>query len=406
MSNLSFAQSGSSLVSAINSQLIPLQTLSPDTDFSDLQKLKTILKDKSIVGMGEATHGTHEFFVFKHRMLEFLVKEMGFKTFVIEGDFAGTQALNNYVLYGKGNPNEAIRRVAGPWLKQEFLDMVKWVRAYNDTRPLTDRISFYGCDMQFGSFAADSLKSYLTQNGQLTPEISAGFTELDKFLPTLTGKEKAIITTAVSALTQIQFKGTDTNRVAMYQRDVRELQQFLENLNAKSTVDENNVRDKYMAENVTWIYNHTNHNKMMIWAHNGHVGKSSGGQNLRRMGMFLAQTFKGQYYAFGLDFSNVTVSRYDGKTQKPVISTIPYSKAGSSGAWFAQCNAPYFMLDLKSASINPDINKFLNTELFSIFLGAGALNGKSLFYIKHKLIDTYDGVIFIRETTPAIAMDK
>lgn len=224
--NVLFAQSD--LVQAINSRLIPLSTLSPNADFNDLQKLKTILKDRAIVGIGESTHGTHEFFVFKHRMLEFLVKEMGFRTFVIEGDFAGTQALNDYVLYGKGNPQDAIRRVAGPWITQEFLAMVKWVRAYNNTRSIVDRVSFYGCDMQYGNFAADSLKNYLIHNHQLRPEIDAGFTELYKYLPALTKKEKAAIYTAISALAQIQFNGTDTNQVAMYRRDVHELQQFYE----------------------------------------------------------------------------------------------------------------------------------------------------------------------------------
>src|SRR5690606_36348548 len=80
---ISFGQDN--LVKAINSKLIPIKSVEVSSDFfSDLEKLKVILKDKRIVGLGEATHGTHEFFTFKHRMLEFLVKEMGFKTFAIE----------------------------------------------------------------------------------------------------------------------------------------------------------------------------------------------------------------------------------------------------------------------------------------------------------------------------------
>ncbi len=82
----SFAQAD--LTIALNQQLILLKTLEPGDGFGDLEKLKVILKDKPIIGIGEATHGTHEFFLFKHRMLQFLVKEMGVKTFVIEDDFA------------------------------------------------------------------------------------------------------------------------------------------------------------------------------------------------------------------------------------------------------------------------------------------------------------------------------
>lgn len=177
-------------------------------------------------------------------------------------------------------------------------------------------------------------------------------------------------------------------------------------MNAKSSNDENNVRDKYMAENVAWIYNHTNHNKMMIWAHNEHIGKVADNNKLQRMGMLLAELFKDQYYAFGFDFNSGKFSGGDPKTGRYVVSTIPYAKPGSSGALFAQCNTANFILDFKTASANPDINKFLNSKLTSIFIGASSLQGKAPHYSTHKLADTYDGIIFIRETSPSIAMDK
>lgn len=50
-----------------------------------MQPLKPVLAGKRVVALGEATHGTHEFFAMKHRMLAFLVQEMGFEHFVNEG---------------------------------------------------------------------------------------------------------------------------------------------------------------------------------------------------------------------------------------------------------------------------------------------------------------------------------
>src|SRR5215510_12728002 len=64
---------------------IRLKSVEAGHSFDDLQPLKSILKDVRIVGLGEGTHGTREFFQIKHRLLEFLVNEMGFTLFVMEG---------------------------------------------------------------------------------------------------------------------------------------------------------------------------------------------------------------------------------------------------------------------------------------------------------------------------------
>src|ERR1700679_248081 len=134
----------SELVSAINSKLIPIKTLVPDDDLGDLQPLKKILKDKKIIGLGEAAHGVHDFFVFKQRLLEFLVKEMGVKVLLTETDFAGTQTMNDYVLYGKGDAHKGLTDMAnGVWATQEFIDMAEWVKKYNDTKPEKDKVRFY-----------------------------------------------------------------------------------------------------------------------------------------------------------------------------------------------------------------------------------------------------------------------
>ena len=62
----------------LSGNVIPLKTVEAGHGFADLQPLKKVLKSARLVGLGEATHGSREFFQMKHRMLEFLVKEMGF----------------------------------------------------------------------------------------------------------------------------------------------------------------------------------------------------------------------------------------------------------------------------------------------------------------------------------------
>ena len=72
--------------------------------FADLQFLRDMIGDAKVVALGEATHGTREFFLMKHRILKFLVQEMGFNLFAIEASWPEANRLNEYVHTGVGDP--------------------------------------------------------------------------------------------------------------------------------------------------------------------------------------------------------------------------------------------------------------------------------------------------------------
>ena len=85
-----------------------LTTVEAGNGFADLQPLRRIVGDARIVALGEATHGTREFFQLKHRILEFLVNEMDFNIFAIEAPLPEAQDVNRYVLSGEGDPARAL----------------------------------------------------------------------------------------------------------------------------------------------------------------------------------------------------------------------------------------------------------------------------------------------------------
>src|SRR5438046_2111132 len=91
------------IVTWLQQNCIPVRRVEAGGGFSDLEPLKTLLRDVKVLGLGENTHGTREFCQLKHRLVEFLVIEMGFTTLAIEGSFAGFQPINDYVLYGNGD---------------------------------------------------------------------------------------------------------------------------------------------------------------------------------------------------------------------------------------------------------------------------------------------------------------
>ena len=131
------------------SQAVPLKTSLPGSGFEDMQPLKAMIGDARIVSVGEATHGTREFFQLKHRMLEFLVSEMGFTIFGIEANWPESLAVNDYVLKGKRDPAKALAGLYfWTWNTEEVLDMIRWMRHYNEDPTHERKIKFQGFDMQ------------------------------------------------------------------------------------------------------------------------------------------------------------------------------------------------------------------------------------------------------------------
>src|SRR5216684_6674973 len=89
-------------VNWIRQHAVRLKTPEAGHGFADMHPLKKIIGNARIVALGEATHGTREFFQLKHRILEFLVAEQGFTVFAIEANWPESLAVDDYVLHGTG----------------------------------------------------------------------------------------------------------------------------------------------------------------------------------------------------------------------------------------------------------------------------------------------------------------
>ena len=104
-----------------------------------MQPLKHVTGPAKIVALGDATRGTREFFRLKHRMLKFLVSEMGFSIIALEANMAEAYRLNNFVLNDEGDPAKLIKGLLWMLDWQEVLDMT------------------FGFAFKQGSFQADSV---------------------------------------------------------------------------------------------------------------------------------------------------------------------------------------------------------------------------------------------------------
>lgn len=135
---------------------VPLASVEAGHGFDDLQPLRAMIGDARLVSLGEPTHGTREAFQLKHRLLEFLVTELGFTLFSIEASSPESFRLNDYVLRGDGDPRALIKGMYfWTWDTEEVLAMVEWMRSYNRAALAQGRlpVQFTGFDMQTDTVA-------------------------------------------------------------------------------------------------------------------------------------------------------------------------------------------------------------------------------------------------------------
>ena len=144
----------------VRQNAIPLKTVEAGNGFADMAPLDRVVGDARIVALGEATHGTREFFQLKHRMVEYLAARKGFTIFSIEASMPEAYRLNSFVLRGEGDPKQLLKGLYfWTWNTEEVLDMILWMREFN--RSGKGRIEFTGFDMQTPTLPMETVRDFL-----------------------------------------------------------------------------------------------------------------------------------------------------------------------------------------------------------------------------------------------------
>jgi len=123
----------------------PIKSASLPDESDDLRFLSGLLKDKYVVGLGEASHGTHEFYVQKGRIIKYLVLEEGYKMLALEATSGTIEPLDKFVRYGTGDL-KGILKSMGLYNCKEMYDLCIWLMDYNKTKPEKDKFILAGVD--------------------------------------------------------------------------------------------------------------------------------------------------------------------------------------------------------------------------------------------------------------------
>jgi erythromycin esterase len=139
-------------VAALRRSAVPLRGLWPRLGFDDLRPLAAIIGEARVVGLGEAAHGAGELFTVKHRLIEYLVVELGFTGVAFEASYAGCQPIDEYVRQGTGVAAEALTGQGyTAWDTDEVSALLEWLRLHNSGVPHDRKVAFYGLDCGYNA---------------------------------------------------------------------------------------------------------------------------------------------------------------------------------------------------------------------------------------------------------------
>jgi len=364
----------------LGASAIALTTVEAGHGFDDLQRLGALIGNARIVSLGEATHGTREFFQLKHRLLEYLVAELEFTWFGIEANYPECLRVNDYVLDGTGDPAAAL---AGThfwtWDTEEVLALIEWMRSWN--RSHARKIKFYGFDMQFSTEAALGVFDYLERVAPgLAESVQAELWPLcdDTSAERFHGLSEVTRQAACDCIRRIlQMFAHERERWSALTSD---RDWHLARLNAV-VLDQSAQarcykisRDVAMAENVATLLELEGPNaKAVLWAHNGHAVRQSpyrrGDQVEANMGSHLDALFGSQHRVISFAFNQGSF-----QAQEPgrglVCHSVGPAPDGSLDRMLAEASLPMFLLDLSSVPPDGPVADWLAAKPSTRWIGA------------------------------------
>lgn len=270
-------------------------------NFSNSEDLKPLidkLKDKKVVMLGEASHGTHEYYKWRARITKILMEEHGFDFIGVEGDWPPLYDLNRKVKTYE-NSGEDIHSVlknikrwpAWMWSNWEVEEFSNWLKDFNKNLSANKRKGFYGLDVYSLWQSLDAVMDYLKKEDPKALETAKKamrcfephrdedgqrYAQSTYLVPEGCRKEVTEMLTTIS-LKKPEYNTDEehvfsTEQNALIAKNAEEYYRVMVTGGASTW----NLRDKHMMDSLERLVDfHGEDSKAIVWAHNTHIGDAS-----------------------------------------------------------------------------------------------------------------------------------
>jgi erythromycin esterase-like protein len=350
----------------------------------DYDPLLDIIGNSCVVLLGEASHGTHEFYRERARITRRLIEEKGFGAVAVEADWPDAYRVNRWVRVA-GNDRTALEALGGferfprwMWRNRDVLEFVDWLRGHNEPLGQEQRTGFYGLDLYSLFASMDEVVSFLERvDPEAAKRARYRYSCFDAFgedtqaygYAAEFGVTQSCEDQAVQQLVDLQRHAAE---LAQRDGNIPEDELFYAEQNARlvknaeeyyrtmfrGRVSSWNLRDRHMAETLEALIAHLERTgraaKVVVWEHNSHIGDaratSMGDMGEWNVGQLARERFGSDAVLVGFSTYAGTVtaaSDWDAPAErKRVRPGLP----GSFEALFHGVGISDFLLDLRRNS--------------------------------------------------------
>ncbi len=268
----------------------------------DFDPLLALVGDSRFVLIGEASHGTHEFYRIRAEITKRLIREKGFSAIAVEADWPDAYRVNRYV-QARGSDTDASQALGGfkrfpqwMWRNADVLEFIGWLRDHNDAKSISRKVGFYGLDLYSLHASMEAVLSYLRK---IDPEAALRaerrYACFDQFgedpqsygYAATAGLAPSCENEVISQLVELQ---TSAAKYATLDARMAADDLFFAQQNAKIVLNAEryyramfgnraaswNMRDRHMAATldalIAFLEYDRRQPKIVVWAHNSHLG--------------------------------------------------------------------------------------------------------------------------------------
>jgi erythromycin esterase-like protein len=403
---------------------------------SDYDGLLELIGDASVVLLGEASHGTHEFYRERALITRRLIEERGYNAVAVEADWPDAYRVNRYV---RGAPDDADAEEAltgfrrfptWMWRNAEVLDFVGWLRAHNEGAA-GKGAGFYGLDLYSLYTSIEEVIRYLVR---VDPGGAARAQERYACFEHF-GHEQAYGRAATLGITESCRRAVVAELVDLQRRadaylrrdgHAAEDEQFYAEQNARLIANAEeyyrsmfadhgtswNLRDRHMADTLARLRAHLARHgdpaRVVVWEHNSHIGDARATEMGRRgelnVGQLARERWPGSVALVGFTTYEGTVtaaSTWDAPAErKRVRPALP----DSYEALFHQMGEPRFLLDLTHGEAAESLRGPMLERAIGVIYRPET--ERTSHYFEASLADQFDAVIHIDETRAVEPLER
>ena len=375
------------LVDWVRENGVVLSTTDPEAPLDDLDGLLALIGNSPLVLLGESTHGSSEFFNLKTRIVKWLALQGDPVIFVIEDHPDKADRIDHFIHSGDGNAVSVVEGLFGFWGRQEVVKLVQWLR---DATAAGDvHVTFAGVDLQVPQGPLSRLQSVARE---LDPEMERTVEALlapmriaweEGWYPRREPEEyQRWAANALEVFDVLEAAGASER--TLFDADL--VRQSAE----VSGADDIRLRDRYMAENLVWLREHSPAGaRFVVWAHNTHVRLDEDA-----MGQWLNERYPGDVLSVGLFTDRGEYIAFNGAEFR-TYSLFPGPPESIERALHL-AGHDVLALDLRPLQA-PEAPGFLDLPLHHRNIGLWPMD---LGFYRTVIPGGFHAVVYVDETTP------